>query len=44
MAEHGAEMDFPAHERSYLRFLSVARWGAIACFLIAAIVVFIITR
>lgn len=44
MAEQGAKMDFPAHERGYLRFLRVARNGAIACFIIAAIVVLIISR
>ncbi|WP_174274409.1 aa3-type cytochrome c oxidase subunit IV [Sphingomonas bacterium] len=40
----GAEMDMPAHERSYGNFLAMARWGAIVCAIIAAIVVLIIAR
>jgi hypothetical protein len=43
MAEE-AQIDMPAHERAYHRFLRVARGGAIAAFVIAAIVVLIISR
>lgn len=44
MAEQGANIDLPAHERSYHRFLKVARNGAIACFIIAMGVILIISR
>lgn len=44
MAEQGAEIDFPAHERSYHRFLRASRVGAVAVFIIAVVVVLIIAR
>ena len=44
MAEQGAPIDFPAHERSYGRFLKLLRNGAIASFAIGVIVVLIIAR
>jgi hypothetical protein len=43
MAEQGAKIDLPAHERTYDSFISLFKWGAIACFLLAFIVIFIIT-
>ena len=44
MADQGAQIDLPAHERSYGRFLKLMRNGAIACFLIGLIVMLIISR
>jgi hypothetical protein len=44
MADHGAPMDMPAHEATYLSFLTVFKYGAIAAFGIGAIVVLIISR
>ena len=44
MAEAGAKMDLPAHERTYDRFITVAKAGVIVCALIAALVIFLITR
>ena len=43
MAED-AQIGLPAHERAYHRFLRVTRVGAIAAFVVAAIVVLIISR
>ena len=43
MAE-GAKVDLPAHERTYSRFIGLAKNGAIACFIIAFVVIFLITR
>ena len=43
MAE-GAEMDMPAHERSYGNFIATVRWGAVTVAIIAAIVILIIAR
>jgi hypothetical protein len=43
MAEEGAKIDLPAHEQTYGGFISLFKWGAIACFVIAAIVVLIIS-
>lgn len=43
MAE-GAKMDFPAHERTYSRFISLAKTGTVIVALIAALVIFVITR
>jgi hypothetical protein len=43
MAEEGAKIDLPAHERTYGRFIGLFKWGAIACFLIAIFVVLIIS-
>jgi hypothetical protein len=44
MAEHGAKVDLPAHEQTYDRFIGLFKWGAVACFVVAAIVVLIISR
>jgi hypothetical protein len=44
MADHGAEMDLPAHEHTYARFISLFKKGAVACFIIAMLVILIITR
>ncbi|UAK24954.1 aa3-type cytochrome c oxidase subunit IV [Sphingomonas nostoxanthinifaciens] len=44
MAETGAKIDLPAHEQTYARFIGLFKYGAIACFAIAAIVVLIISR
>jgi hypothetical protein len=43
MAE-GAPMDQKAHEETYARFIGLAKGGTIACALIAAFVIFLITR
>jgi len=43
MAE-GAKIDMPAHERTYSRFIGLFKWGAILCFLIALLVIYLITR
>jgi hypothetical protein len=43
MAEEGAKMDLPAHERTYGSFIGLFKWGAVACFIVAAIVVLIIS-
>ena len=44
MAESGAHVDLPAHERTYGRFIGFAKTGAIICFVIAMAVVLIISR
>ena len=44
MADVGANIDLPAHERMYGRFIGVAKVGAVICFLIAMMVVLIISR
>ncbi len=44
MAEAGSNIDLPAHEHTYARFISVFKFGAIACFIIAFLVILIITR
>lgn len=44
MAEAGAEIDLPAHQRTYGRFIGLAKTGAVACFVIALVVVLIIAR
>ena len=44
MADHGAPVDLPAHERAYSRFLYLFKYGAIASALVAALVIFLITR
>ena len=44
MAEQGAPIDLPAHERAYGRFISMAKFGAVACFIIAMCVILIISR
>jgi hypothetical protein len=36
--------DFQAHERTYSGFLAFFKWGAIASFIVAAIVILLITR
>ena len=44
MAESGAPMDLPAHERTYSHFIGLFKYGAIFCFFIAFLVIFLITR
>ena len=44
MADTGAPMDMPAHENTYARFISLSKVGAVTCFIIAFLVIFIITR
>ena len=44
MAEGGAQIDLPAHKRGYARFIRFAKTGAAVCFVIAAIVVLVISR
>lgn len=44
MAEGGAKIDLPAHERTYAHFIGLFKYGAIACFLIALFVLFLITH
>jgi|KBSSwiStaDraftv2_1062776.scaffolds.fasta_scaffold870009_2 hypothetical protein len=44
MAEGGAHIDLPAHERTYSRFIGLFKWGAIACALIAFFVILLITH
>jgi hypothetical protein len=44
MAEGGAPIDLPAHERAYSRFIGLFKYGAIFCALVAALVIFLITR
>ena len=44
MAEGGAPIDLPAHERGYARFIGLFKYGAIFCFFIAFLVIFLITR
>jgi hypothetical protein len=44
MADHGAPMDMPAHERTYGGFISLFKYGAIACAIVAAFVIYMITR
>jgi hypothetical protein len=43
MAE-GAKIDMPAHERTYSGFIGLFKWGAVAAFLIALLVIYLITR
>lgn len=44
MAEGGADIDLSAHERSYGRFINLFKYGAVGCFIVAAFVIFLITR
>ena len=44
MAEAGAKMDMPAHERTYSGFIGLFKYGAIACLIIAFLVIYLITR
>ncbi|WP_294391980.1 aa3-type cytochrome c oxidase subunit IV [uncultured Sphingomonas sp.] len=44
MAEDGAEIDLPAHARTYGRFLGLFKWSAIVVFILAAIIVLVISR
>jgi hypothetical protein len=44
MAEGGAKMDMPAHERTYAHFIGLFKYGAIACAIIAFLVMYLITR
>lgn len=40
----GAEVDFEHHARDYSRVMSMLKWGAIASFIIAMLVVLIISN
>ncbi|MDO6416443.1 aa3-type cytochrome c oxidase subunit IV [Sphingomonas sp. BIUV-7] len=40
----GAPMDQKAHEATYSRFIGLAKTGTVICALIAALVVFLISR
>lgn len=44
MMADGAKMDMPAHERGYANFISMAKFGTITVAIIAALVIFAITR
>jgi len=44
MADSGAHIDLKAHENTYVRFIGLFKFGAIACAIIAAFVIFLITR
>ena len=44
MAADDVRSDMKAHEGTYSRFLAMFKNGAIACFVIAAIVILIIAR
>ena len=44
MADHGAPMDMPAHERTYGSFISLFKFGSVACFVIAMLIILIISR
>ena len=39
-----AQGDLPAHQQTYSSFISFAKFGTVACFLIALFVVFLIAR
>ncbi len=43
-ADGGSRGDLQAHERTYSSFISMFKGGAVACFIIAFIVVFLIAR
>ena len=34
------EMDYPAHERNYSGFLKLFKYGAVACAIVGAIVIY----
>ena len=38
------EMDYPAHERNYSGFLTLFKYGAILCFIVAIVVMYIIAN
>jgi hypothetical protein len=40
----GAEVDFEHHARDYSRMISMLKWGAIASFIVAMIVLVIISN
>ena len=44
MAEGGAKMDMPAHERTYSHFIGLLKYGALACVIIGFVVMFLISR
>ena len=39
-----SEKDLPAHQRNYDGFVKLLKWSALACFLIALIVMFLISN
>lgn len=38
--EIGAAMDYPEHEKTYARFLGMAKWGTVACVALMAAMAF----
>jgi hypothetical protein len=44
MAEGGAKMDMPAHERTYSHFIGLLKYGALVCVIIGFLVMFLISR
>lgn len=42
--EGSARGDLPAHEQTYSSFISMAKVGTVACFVIAMVVVFLIAH
>jgi hypothetical protein len=40
----GKGSDFQAHERTYSGFITLFKWGAVASFIVAAIVILLIAR
>ena len=40
--DHG--MDYPAHEKTWGGFTAMMTWGTVACALVDALVIFLITR
>jgi Bacterial aa3 type cytochrome c oxidase subunit IV len=39
-----SDNDMPAHEATYANVMEMLKWGTVACALIGALVVFIISR
>jgi hypothetical protein len=44
MAEGGAKIDLPAHERTYSHFIGLMKWGGIVSVLVGFLVIYLITR
>ena len=40
----GKGSDFQAHERTYSGFIALFKWGTVASFIVAAIVILLISR
>ena len=40
---HGTGMDYPEHERTYVRFVSFAKWGTIVvCAILVGMAIFLL--